>query len=193
MSEEKTRQIGIGSYIVVVLSFIPLVGIFFAIVAIIMGLRKFNEGGKRLIMLGCLGLVLTFSIYGTLFYKTFERRGGLFGDGFNLLAKGMVTDLVRGIEYYKLVNGRYPEDLIELKNSLAKVTFMGVDDASSTGTLGSKSMPTFFYQLSEDKNHYYLLGVGPDQKPFTADDILPDIPEQERVKTGLLIKNAQTP
>jgi hypothetical protein len=42
--------------------------------------------------------------------------------------------------------------------------------------------------LTDDKPHYYLLGVGPDQKPLTNDDLLPDIADRDRPKTGLLIK-----
>ena len=184
MTENQANKIGIGSYIVAGLGFIPGIGILFAIAAIILGLIKFKSGGKMLIALGAAGLALSMVIYGSLFYKGFVERGGIFDELRHKMAQTTITDLVRSIEYYKVVKGKYPETLLELKNSIGADTFTIIYDTSSIQTANTP----FFYQLSDDKTHYYLLSVGADQTPFTSDDVLPNLPEADRVKTGLLIK-----
>jgi len=83
--------------------------------------------------------------------------------------------LVKSIEFYKITKGQYPDSLLELQASLGQESFTSIYDPTATRTLKSfdaKERPTFFYQLTDDKTHYYLLGVGADQKPFTNDDLI---------------------
>jgi hypothetical protein len=153
-----------------------------------MGFAKLNGGGRRLIILGCLGIAFSAMLYGTLFYLSFVVRGGIFDELRGQLAKSTITNLVRNIEYYKIANGQYPKSLLELKGALGTDSFVFIYDP--TVAPGSKEMSTFFYQLTDDRIHYYLRGVGLDQKPFTSDDILPNLPEHERIRTGLLLNPA---
>ena len=44
----------------------------------------------------------------------------------------------------------------------------------------------YHYELIDD-SHYYLLGVGADEKPFTNDDVLPNIELKKNSGIGLLI------
>lgn len=39
----------------------------------------------------------------------------------------------------------------------------------------------------EDDSHYYLLAVGPDEKPYTSDDLVPNIEIKKNSGIGLLI------
>jgi hypothetical protein len=151
---------------------------------------KRKSGGKLVIVLGCLGILFTVGLYGTIFYIAFGTHGGIFDEMRGQLAKRELGDLVKSIEYYKVTKGGYPATLEELKTSLDKNSAVIIDDPTTLdfSNLGSgKAITPFFYQLTEDKSHYYLLGVGPDHKPFTNDDLLPGISDQERAKTGLLI------
>ena len=191
MSETEVKKIGTGSYIIAGLGFIPLIGVLFAFIAIILGLVKLKNGGKRLIVLGCFGIALTVGLYSVLFYQGFMVRGGIYDELRGKLAKSTITDLVKSIEYYKVTKGQYPNTLLELQSSLGKESFTLIYDPTYAQGFYSKEAPTFFYQLTDDRMHYYLLGVGADQKPFTGDDILPDLPEQDRTKTGLLIKTSE--
>jgi hypothetical protein len=52
--------------------------------------------------------------------------------------------------------------------------------------LGGKPRPFFYERVGTD--HYYLLSVGRDGKPFTADDIVPQVDPATSSKLGLLIK-----
>jgi hypothetical protein len=195
MANAEAKKIGTGSYIVTGLGFVPLIGVPFAIIAIILGLIKLKAGGRRLIGLGCLGILCTVVPYGALIYFGFVERGGIYDKLREDLARTELTELVKDIEHYKVVNGRDPESLLELQASLSKDKFNHVYDLTRRlpfDTPPSKG-PTFYYQLTGDKSHYYLLAVGADQRPLTSDDVLPDLPEQDRVKTGLLINPSSLP
>ena len=50
----------------------------------------------------------------------------------------------------------------------------------------------FYYELVDD-SHYYLLGVGADEKPYTNDDVLPKINIKKNSKIGLLIHDGSKP
>jgi hypothetical protein len=185
------QKIGTGSYVVAGLGFIPLIGIPFAIIAIILGGVKWERGGKRLVVLGGLGIALTVLLYSTLFYKAFVERGGVYDDLRSKLGQATINDLVKSIEYYKMTNSHYPDSLMELQDASGKESLTLIYDPSVKTDFSSKKVPTFFYQLTADKTHYYLLGVGVDQKPLTSDDIVPNLSEQERLKTGLLIHGSE--
>jgi hypothetical protein len=192
MADSSAKEIGTGSYVIAGLGFVPLAGIPFAVVAIILGLIKLKIGGKRLIILGCLGILFTVVLYGGLLYFGSVQRGGVYDKLRGDLARIEITELVRNIEYYKITNGRYPDTLFELQAFLGKETFHRIYDPTQMRSLSYDPKP-FYYQLTDDKSHYYLLGVGDDLKPFTRDDILPDVPEQYRDKTGLLINPSSLP
>jgi hypothetical protein len=188
-TETRPNKIGTGSYVVAGLGFIPAIGVVFAIIAIILGVVKRKNGGRRLIVLGCLGIGLSVVIYSALFYEGFVVRGGIYDKLRVELAKKTIVDLVKNIEYYKLVKGEYPASLSELEADLGKESRGAVYDPSAIiRPFSGQDLPKFFYQLTDDKSHYYLLGVGADQKPFTDDDLIPNLSDQARAKTGLVIK-----
>jgi hypothetical protein len=186
MADLQTKN-GAWTYFVAGLGFIPAFGVPFAIATIILGLVRFKQGGKKLILLGCLGTALTVGLYGTLFYKGFMERGGEFDELRRSGATLMLTELVRRIEYYRNAKGQYPGTLLELEDFLGNTSSVTVYDLMTQQALSSREKTLFFFQLTDNKSHYYLLGIGTDGKPFTADDVLPDLPEQERTKTGLLL------
>jgi hypothetical protein len=191
VTDAQSKKGGTAPYVIAGLGFIPLIGVLFAIVAIVLGVRRRNNGGKTLIILGCLGIACTIVLYGALFYFGFVQRGGLYDSLRSSLAKTTLTELVKNIEYYKVTKGQYPRSLSDLQGSSGK----GYDptDPEIWNGSSSKKRTTFFYQLTDDGTHYYLLGVGPDRKAFTNDDLLPDVSDQDRGKTGLLINPASLP
>ena len=119
-------------------------------------------------------------------YIGFVLRGGVFDDAGAQLAQSLLPTLVKSIEYYKLQNGHYPKSLLDLKGEDGKEEFLFIHDPTHM-ELKAGEPRLFFYQLEPDGAHYYLLSVGPDGTPFTADDIVPAIPEQELRNIGLKI------
>ena len=182
---EQQEKLGTLPFVISGISFIPLLGVLFGLVAIIWGLSTKKAGGKKLAFIGGGGIAFTVVLYSALFYFGFMQRGGVYDELRKELSETTLTSLVQAIEFYKVQNGKYPESLEILKKSLPENPFVIIVDPTDV-KLGGK--PRYFYYELLDNEHYYLLGVGPDGKPFTADDILPKMKLSAQSKIGLLIK-----
>jgi hypothetical protein len=180
-----SEKLGTFPFVIGGMSFIPMVGVLFGVIAIIWGLVTKKLGGKRLAAIGAGGIGFTIVIYGALFYFGFAQRGGVYDDLRAKLAQSTINSLAPSIELYKIQNGSYPESLKVLQRSLPKDGFVTVFDPSAV-TLGGEPRYFFYERVGED--HYYLRGLGLDGKPFTEDDIVPQIPLQPGSKIGFLIK-----
>ena len=90
------------------------------------------------------------------------------------------------VEYWHLQNGRYPDSLAQLASKADSDRIILLVDPTMM-KFGTKGSTYFFYSRSSDKTHYWLRSVGPDGQPFTADDVVPALPDSERMKTGLLV------
>jgi hypothetical protein len=167
-----------------VVSFIPLLGVLFGLVAVVWG------GFTRtwwLLVTGLVGILFTVILYGSLFYFGFVQRGGVFDKLRVPMAEQALNSTVRELEYYKLQRGHYPTTLRELAPSRQSPP-VGLDP-TALFPIGLKPRdPYFYYEVNLAGDHYFLRSVGPDGIPFTADDILPTIPEAERKRTGLLLR-----
>jgi hypothetical protein len=165
------------------LSFIPLIGVPFGIAAIVWGLVTKKVGGRKLAIVGACGIALTILLYGGLFYFGFVQRGGVYDELRVRLAQTTLNGVLPVVEVYRLQNGTYLDSLEQLRASLPKDSTVMMLDPSDV-RLGGMSR-SFFYQRV-DADHYYLRGVGPDGKPFTADDILPQAGMGPAGRLGLL-------
>jgi hypothetical protein len=187
MSTASTPQEKLGTFPRVIggMSYIPLLGVPFGIIAIIWGLVTKKLGGKRLAAIGAGGIAVTVVLYGSLFYFGFVQRGGVYDDLRVKLGQTTINSLVPVIEFYKVQNGKYPESLEALQKSLPKDSFTSTFDPTIVGP-GTK--PRYFYYERVGDDHYFLRGLGADGQPFTADDIVPEIPSAPGSKLGLLVK-----
>jgi hypothetical protein len=181
---EKQEKLGTFPYVIGGVSFIPGIGIIFGIIAITWGLVTPKLGGKKLSIIGACGIGLSVILYGSLFYFGFVQRGGVYDDLRAQLSKNTITSLVQAIEFYKTQNGNYPDSLETLRKSLPENSMMFVHDPMHVQMGGE---PRYYYYELKDPSHYYLLGVGPDEKPFTSDDIVPNIEVKPNSGIGLLI------
>jgi hypothetical protein len=179
--EQSPNSHGCVGYAIGGASFIPLIGVIFGIVAIVLGITK---RAWALVWLGFAGIMFTVVIYSALFYFGFHQRGGVYDKMRAQLAVTMLNGAVKDIEYYKLQHGHYPATLAELNvKKTDGFPTMVFDPTKLTSKPGSD--PYFYYKLDPSGKFYFLRSVGPDGIPFTADDILPTISEEEREKTGL--------
>jgi len=182
---EQKEKLGTFPFVIGGMSFIPLIGVLFGIVAIVWGLVTKKLGGKKLALIGAGGIAFTIVLYSALFYFGFVQRGGIYDDLRTQLSESSITSLVQAIEFYKTQNGEYPESLEVLQKSLPKDSLVFVFDPASVNLGGEQRY--YHYELI-DNEHYYLLGVGPDGQPFTQDDVLPKIEVGSQSKVGLVIK-----
>lgn len=184
MSDRKDR-LGAPAYVVAGLSFIPLLGFFIGIAAVIWGLVTPKRGGKLLAAIGAGGMAFTVAVYGGLFYFGFVQRGGIYDHLRLQLAQSQLNRLVPVIEFYKVGSGSYPESLEQLAALQPKDSMIFVYDPSDKNF---GATPRYFFYQRVDADHYYLRSVGPDGLPFTADDIVPQVDPKFAGKTGLLLE-----
>lgn len=180
--EKKVKGIGCIPFVIGGLSFIPLIGVFFGLVTIILGLVFIKRRGWRLIVLGLGGIIFTVVLYGSLFYFGFIQRGGIYDKLRADMAKEQLPKIIVSIEYFKLQNGRYPNSLTELEEKSSD-KFLFIADPIDT-KMDSNSPRNYYYQLIEDGQGYYLFSSGFDGVPFSEDDILPEISKDEMNKIG---------
>jgi hypothetical protein len=177
------KPLGCLPYAIGGASFIPLVGVLFGLVAIVWGIAR---RAWPLIVLGACGILFTIVIYSTLFYFGSFYRGGVYDKMRAQFAVTMLNDVVKEIEFYKLQHCHYPASLSEL-DPKDKMQFPKTFDPTIID-LNPKRDRHFFYQPDPTGSFYYLRSVGPDAIPFTEDDIVPTLPEDERKKTGLRLE-----
>jgi len=184
MNSYKEEKLGAFPFVIGGISFIPLIGIFFGIIAIIWGLATKKSGGKKLAITGGCGIAFTVILYSSLFYFGFVQRGGAYDDLRGKLAETTLTSLVQAIEFYKTQNGHYPDSLATLHASLPKNSIVFVFDPTHVEVENDQRY--YHYELQGESN-YYLLSVGLDGQPYTTDDLLPNIEIQSNSGIGLLI------
>ena len=188
-STPKSDWVGFLPFVISGISFVPLCGVPFGILAVLYGLFTKKRYGKLVAAIGALGISLTVVLYGGLWYFGFVQRGGVYDDLRARLAENQLTTLVPALEFYKLQNGAYPNSLEELQASQKDgQPLLIVDPSTMVGS--AATMKPFYYELSSDGSGYYLLGVGPDGEPYTSDDLLPNV---ELTNTGLQIDARSQP
>lgn len=171
----KKEKHGVFPFILAGISFIPLIGVLFGIVCILLALIARKANSKLLGILGGCGIAVTVLLYGVLLPVVISLFGeGFFTKGFEPHAISTMTNLVRTIEYYKLQNSRYPENLNELRSTLKEGELVMTYDVSGPAKLGEHHRE-FHYEIIGDGKKYLLFGVGSDGIPFTNDDIFPII------------------
>ncbi|MFO1195993.1 MAG: hypothetical protein U1E86_03355 [Burkholderiaceae bacterium] len=177
--------IGTAPYTVAGLSFIPLLGVVFGLVAIGWGIAARRDGGGRVAVLGALGIAFTALLYGGLFYLGVVQRGGLYDDARIESAQSSLDGLVPAIERFRGARGRYPDSLAELQPTLGPENESAIYDPSDV-TL--RQAPREFFYAREGRDAYYLRGIGLDGVPFTPDDLLPRMPSGQFPAAGLLLQ-----
>jgi hypothetical protein len=96
---ETNEKLGGLPFVIGGLSFIPLLGIPFGIAALIWGSTTNKIGGKKLALLGGAGILVTLTLYGSLYYFGFAKRGGIYDDLRTRLAQNSLNALVQAVEF----------------------------------------------------------------------------------------------
>jgi hypothetical protein len=184
------KRLGCFPFVIGGLSFVPLVGVLFGLVAIVWGLNAKKRGGGKLAVVGAAGIAFSVLLYGGLFYFGFVQRGGLYDDLRAKMAQSSLNALVTSIEFYKLGHGEYPDTLDTLKASLKKDSIEAIyvfdPRVNASGPTGQ------FYYKRVDADHYYLRGVAPDGKPFSPGALVPEVTVTSG-KIGLLTDSPPNP
>lgn len=184
-NEIRENNIGCGFYIFACMSFIPLIGIIFGVISIVVGFITRRRKGIRLVIIGSLGILTTIIIYVSLFYFGFVQRGGIYDEMRVQMTEQQLPNVVKSIEFYKIQYGEYPESLSELLEKSNDDLLIIYDTANTN--LTSVNIE-FYYELSNDGEYYYLFSSGADGIAFTDDDIFPNLSEDEIKNIGYQVK-----
>jgi hypothetical protein len=182
---DSEKKITVLEYIVGVGSFIPFLGAILGVVSIILGAIKFKVGGWKLIALGVCGIFLTVALAGGLMY--WAQKGAFSKNPmFVELARKNLRQDVLALEFYKQTHGKYPQTLEELaiKSPGQFKSDVDVYDCSAGMQFDAKKLQKYQYELAPDGATYHLFGVGPDGLPNTADDVFPDVSQEEMEHIG---------
>ena len=141
------------------LSFIPLVGVFFGIIAITIGATKKIKGQ---IFLGIAGILLTVILYGGLYYFGFISTTGPWADLRIQLASQIINTDAGQISLYKSQRGTLPTKLSDL----------GTPSPTNMFYTSDPWMTDLLYTLNSDGSSFELRSAGPDKIMNTPDDIV---------------------
>jgi hypothetical protein len=163
-------------FVLAILSFIPYLGFILAPPLIVWGFFTKKKCGRIVTSIGMAGLLTSWLIAISLSYFV-----GLRQDNFHLdkHVKYILPDIVKTVEYFKIYEGIYPVSLDMFTPEKAQGDEIRLDQ---------ETRDRLYYEVSEGGHHYFLRGIGPDNKPFTADDIAPTIDPSSPGRVGLLIK-----
>jgi hypothetical protein len=147
------------------LSFIPVLGIFFGLISIVIGSINY-ERFKLVFWLGLSGIMLTVIIYSILGFSFYSmKKSGTIDSAVESFTKTNIKSVHTEILNYKCKNGKYPDSLYQLRKDNA---YVFINDPFSESKHNE-----FYYKIENDT--FILFSIGKDRKPFTKDDIYPRI------------------
>ncbi len=178
--EQKIHQsIGWPGYALAIASFIPVIGPIVSSAAVFYGWTRRRSGGGRIIALAVLGGLISTSA----FISRFEPKPAALKssrESTTAETRMRLSGLVHAAEAYRERTSVYPESLPML--AAGGDTLIQFLDPASGGEAGA-AVP-FFYRLDPSGETYTLLSAGPDGRPGTTDDILPELTDEELSRTG---------
>jgi hypothetical protein len=154
---QATKPKSVAGWILGGLSFIPLIGVLFGIIAIIIGAKKKIKGQ---IFLGIAGILFTVALYSSLSYFGFAAKTGVFADLKVKLASQVINTDAGQIALYKNQHGKLPEKFSDVETPSQTNMFFTSDPWGTKIKYTPKSDGTF-----------ELRSAGPDKVFNTSDDI----------------------
>jgi hypothetical protein len=162
-------------YLLGLLCIIPLVGAFVGMGLLLYGILRYKD--KWLTIIGAAGIFWTILIYSTLFYA--GKHASVFKKGFEDISQMQLNSLIKDIEFYKLLHGKYPDNLKQL---LEDDKLAPINDAAQ----GMNSKGNIYYNYEKIGTKYTVFSSGQDGIPNTIDDLFPQVAITDSSKIGLI-------
>jgi hypothetical protein len=163
---QESNSPGCLGFVIGGLSFIPLIGVFFGIIAIVWG---FSVKSIKLKIVGSLGIAFTIVLYSSLGYFGFVQEDGIYDELRQGMARTQINSAIQAIEFYKIQTGAYPDSLKTLQESLPKNSMVFLFDPTQIDT---REGAYYFYDLISEQK-YHIRALGRDGVLNTEDDVLP--------------------
>lgn len=150
------------------ITFIPNFGFLFGLFLIIIGVANRK---KKLIIWGIFGILFT-PFFWLVFLIVMEISGSN-TEASKALTKHTLNELVKDLEYYKVKNKKFPDNLEELKK---QNQFFDDTDNSNLSFLpwNNSKVEKVYYKRINDST-YILKAKGTDKLLDTNDDVFPDL------------------
>ena len=145
-------------YVLAGVSFMPLIGIPFGVLAIIFGAIQKTKGP---IILGASGILLTILLYGSLFYFGFVAKYGPYYEMKKQVTVQMLSETRGQILIYKEKNKKLPSKLQDL----------GPETQGNFYTTSDAWMQPIIYKPNSEGT-FELRSIGPDGIAYTSDDVI---------------------
>lgn len=160
------------------LGLIPNIGVISGLVLLIQGINQYKD--RKLIVIGVSNILFT-AIFWTMLYPAIENSEFVVSSNVSS-SKMQLNSIFQAVEFYKLENGVYPDNLKQLHKrdgNLVLVDFLQFKT-------GSEKIN--YYNYMKVVNKYYLFSSGLDGIPNTPDDFYPIINIGDSSKFGLILK-----
>jgi hypothetical protein len=189
MSDDK-RNLGVFAFMIGGLSFLPVVGVVFALIAIAWGTFTRKAGGRTLAQIATAGATFAAATTVAVYYVALVQRGDVYDRLRVTVAQARLNAMVAEIELYKAEYGEYPASLEEMHQGMRE----GVDVSEHDPTdLKPRMLQRPFYYVRVGPAHYILRSVGFDGLPFTGEDVVPQIDPGAFPRCGLLLNPPAQP
>jgi hypothetical protein len=166
-----------------VLAFIPVLGVFFGAFAATWGLVSSRRRAIVAAAIAMTGALL--NIAGIIIFSL-KSGAGSGGAGMRRvhadLARRDMVKLVVALDAYHARERGYPSTLEALPGHMGAFRVGLLDQSAGV----FRAIADYQYHMSPDGESYDLFGVGPDNKPGTADDVRPALPDSIKAHTGYL-------
>lgn len=156
---------------------IPGFGILAGIILAIRG--YFYTKDKFLVLIGFIAIVVSLISYLCLYNYLIHDKD--IQRVFARESKTNINKLAMEIEFYKDQKGQFPGDLEKLLLFNRYANTLDVLQAYRSG-----KHPLYYYKNMEDK--YLVFSAGLDGEPYTADDIYPDIVDNDKGNFSYILK-----
>jgi len=180
VEQQKSKTLGVISIVLGAISFIPLIGFFAGIIAVILGIIDIKKNKSKLgvigLILGIVGILITIGIYGSLFYVGFVQKDGVYDDlRSKMVSEQNLPNTINAIEAYKVRFGKYPDTIEDIKK-ISNDPFVIIDQMQmiKKALESNRDNDTYFYYQNNGET-YYVFSKGVDGQPFTEDDIFPKL------------------
>src|SRR5450432_271637 len=162
------------SYYFGLLGLIPVIGVIAGFVFIFLGIKKFRD--KRMVTIGITAIISSSVIYSVIIFSA-KKMIKMNHQVFVMMSQSQLNSLIKNIEFYKIQNGAYPDDLHQLLNDDKQAP---INDALQM----SRKNSLYRYKISGNK--YTLFSAGQDGIPRTNDDLFPQIIPYDTSKVGFI-------
>jgi hypothetical protein len=166
-------------FVVAVLSFVPVFGIFFGAAGATWGMVSSRRRAMRAAIISLAGALI--NIVGLIlisFLSPGSKTDSANAD--RAIAQRDMLKIVVALDHYHDDKHVYPVSLPDLKQSRGIFHPLSLLDKSG----GALQFKNYQYIVAPDGQSYDLFGTGPDDKTGTADDQRPVLPDSLKAHTG---------